>query len=399
VNRAASQPPEARGLTRDGVRLLAATPDGLVHARFRDLPRFLSPGDLLVVNTSATLAAALPAQRTGGRAVTVHLSNQLDNGTWLVELRQGQAAPRRLSDGVPGEVITLPGGGSVTLLRPYPDPAATRIWAAAVTTGDGPVHGYLARHGQPIRYSYVPGQWPLTAYQTVFAHSPGSAEMPSAARPFTADLVTRLIAAGVVMAPITLHTGVASLEAGEAPLPEWFEVPQPTADLVNLTRAAGRRVIAVGTTCTRALESAVAGTAGQAGPVDDDDTVAGPGDDPVAGRVTARRGWTSLVLGPEHPARVVTGLITGWHEAGASHLALLEAVAGRTLVEASYREAEAAGYLWHEFGDSCLLLPPVPAARSGGRLGRALAQSAAGAAGSQRLMQSSSSSVSTGLVT
>jgi S-adenosylmethionine:tRNA ribosyltransferase-isomerase len=405
VNRAASQPPEARGLTRDGVRLLAATPDGLVHARFRDLPRFLAPGDLLIVNTSATLAAALPAQRAGGRAVTVHLSNQIDNGTWLVELRQGQAAPRQLSDGVPGEVITLPGGGSVMLLRPYPDPAATRIWEAAVTTGDGPVHGYLARHGLPIRYSYVPGRWPLTAYQTVFAHSPGSAEMPSAARPFTADLVTRLIAAGVVIAPITLHTGVASLEAGEAPLPEWFEVPQPTADLVNLTRAAGRRVIAVGTTCTRALESAVTGSASQAGPADDTaddrvaDPVAGPVDVPAAGPVTARGGWTSLVLGPEHPARVVTGLITGWHEAGASHLALLEAVAGRTLVEASYREAEAAGYLWHEFGDSCLLLPPVPAARSGVRLSRRPAQSAAGAAGSQRLMQPSSSSVSTGLVT
>ena len=280
MNRAASQPPEARGLTRDGVRLLAATPDGLVHARFRDLPRFLAPGDLLVVNTSATLAAALPAQRAGGRAVTVHLSNQLDNGTWLVELRQGQVTPRRLSDGVPGEVITLPGGGSVTLLRPYPDPAATRIWEAVVTTGGSPVHGYLARHGQPIRYSYVPGRWPLTAYQTVFAHSPGSAEMPSAARPFTADLVTRLIAAGVVIAPITLHTGVASLEAGEAPLPEWFEVPQPTADLVNLTHAAGRRVIAVGTTCTRALESAVAGSTGQAGAVDD----------PADGAVAAQAG-------------------------------------------------------------------------------------------------------------
>jgi S-adenosylmethionine:tRNA ribosyltransferase-isomerase len=357
VNRAASQPPEARGLTRDGVRLLAATPDGLVHARFRDLPRFLAPGDLLVVNTSATLAAALPAQRAGGRAVTVHLSNQLDNGTWLVELRQGQATPGRLSNGVPGEVIRLPGGGSVTLLQPYPDPEATRIWEAVVTTGDGPVPGYLARHGRPIRYSYVPGRWPLAAYQTVFAHSPGSAEMPSAGRPFTADLVTMLIAAGVVIAPITLHTGVASLEAGESPLPEWFEVPQPTADLVNVTRAAGRRVIAVGTTCTRALESAVAGSASQAGPVND------PVDNAVERTVTARRGWTSLVLGPEQPARVVTGLITGWHEAGASHLALLEAVAGRTLVEASYHEAEAAGYLWHEFGDSCLLLPPLPVPR------------------------------------
>jgi S-adenosylmethionine:tRNA ribosyltransferase-isomerase len=376
VSRPASLPPEARGLTRDGVRLLAATPDGLVHARFRDLPRFLAPGDLLVVNNSATLAAALPGQRTGGAAVTVHLSNHLDNGTWLVELRQAQAAPARLSDGIPGEIITLPGGGSVTLLHPYPDPAATRIWAAAVTTGVAGVHDYLARHGQPVRYSYVPGQWPLTAYQTVFARFPGSAEMPSAGRPFTTELVTGLIADGVLMAPITLHTGVASLEAGEAPLPEWFEVPQSTADLVNLTRGAGRRVIAVGTTCTRALESAAA-----------------PGGDQGV-TVTACRGWTSLVLGPDHPARVVSGLITGWHEAGASHLALLEAVAGRALVDASYREAESGGYLWHEFGDSCLLLPPRPAARPAGR-----SQSAAGAAGSQRLMQPSSSSVSTGLVT
>jgi S-adenosylmethionine:tRNA ribosyltransferase-isomerase len=177
--------------------------------------------------------------------------------------------------------------------------------------------------------------------------------MPSAARPFTADLVTTLIAGGVAMAPITLHTGVASLEAGEAPLPEWFDVPPATAELANLTRAAGRRVIAVGTTCTRALESAVTPGAGQ------EDTV------------TARRGWTSLVLGPEHPARVVNGLISGWHEAGASHLALLEAVAGPALTGAAYREAEAAGYLWHEFGDSCLLLPPRPAGRPGGRTGRA----------------------------
>jgi S-adenosylmethionine:tRNA ribosyltransferase-isomerase len=384
VSRPASRPAEARGLARDGVRLLAATPDGLIHARFRDLPRFLSPGDLLVVNNSATLPAALPGQRADGRPVTVHLSNQLDNGTWLVELRPGPAAPARLRDGIPGEVITLPGDGSVTVLHPYPDLAATRIWAAVVTTGTGTVQDYLARHGEPIRYSYVPDRWPLAAYQTVFAGPPGSAEMPSAARPFTAELVTRLIAAGVAMAPITLHTGVASLEAGEAPLPEWFEVPQPTADLVNLTRAAGRRVIAVGTTCTRALESAALESAVVPG--------AGPGD-----AVTACRGWTRLVLGPEHPARVVGGLISGWHEAGASHLALLESVAGRALVEASYREADGAGYLWHEFGDSCLLLPPPASGRVPRAPGRA--QSAAGAAGSQRLMQPSSSSVSTGLVT
>jgi S-adenosylmethionine:tRNA ribosyltransferase-isomerase len=168
--------------------------------------------------------------------------------------------------------------------------------------------------------------------------------MPSAGRPFTAGLVTDLVAAGVVIAPITLHAGVASLEAGEPPLPERFAVPEPTAELVNLTRAEGRRVAAVGTTCTRALESAA----------------------DADGTVRARDGWTGLVLGAGHPARVVTGLVTGWHDPDASHLALLEAVAGPELVRAAYLEAEKTGYLWHEFGDSCLLLPPLPGGRRRG---------------------------------
>jgi len=211
------------------------------------------------------------------------------------------------------------------------------MWAASVTVGGAP-GTFLARHGRPIRYSYVPDPWPLSAYQTVFARIPGSAEMPSAGRPFSAGLVTDLIAAGVVIAPITLHAGVASLEAGEPPLPERFTVPEPTAQLVNLTRARDRRVVAVGTTCTRALESAAA----------------------PDGTVRARHGWTDLVLGAGHPARVITGLVTGWHDPEASHLALLEAVAGQELVRAAYLEAEQAGYLWHEFGDSCLLLPPIP---------------------------------------
>ncbi len=377
---AASQPPEARGLGRDGVRLLVATPDGMVHARFGDLPRFLSAGDLLVVNTSATIAAAVDGRRGDGRPVVVHFSSPLDEGTpwagtpdgrapgertlsertpggpagegtpggragegtpgetqWLVELRENAAATGPVTDAAPGETLTFPAGGSLTLLRRYPGPAAIRLWAASVAVG-GPPGAFLARHGRPIRYSYVPDPWPLPAYQTVFARTPGSAEMPSAGRPFSAGLVTDLVTAGAVIAPITLHAGVASLEAGEPPLPERFAVPEPTAQLVNLTRAAGRQVVAVGTTCTRALESA-----------------ADPG-----GIVRARRGWTGLVLGAGHPARVVTGLITGWHDPEASHLALLEAVAGPELVRAAYLEAERAGYLWHEFGDSCLLLPPLP---------------------------------------
>lgn len=371
---AASQPPEARGLDRDGVRLLVATPDGMVHARFGDLPRFLSAGDLLVINTSATIAASVDGRRGDGRPVVVHFSSPLDEGTpwagtpdgrspgeqapgettpggpaaeetsgetqWLVELRGSAAATGPVTDAAPGESITLPAGGSLTLLRRYPGPAAIRMWAATVAAG-GDVGAFLARRGQPIRYSYVPDPWPLPAYQTVFARTPGSAEMPSAGRPFTAGLVTDLVAAGVVIAPITLHAGVASLEAGEPPLPERFAVPEPTAQLVNLTRAEGRRVVAVGTTCTRALESAA----------------------DAGGTVQARHGWTDLVLGAGHPARIVSGLVTGWHDPEASHLALLEAVAGQQLVRAAYLEAERAGYLWHEFGDSCLLLPPLPGGR------------------------------------
>src|SRR5262249_6438414 len=255
---------------------------------------------------------------------------------WLVELRENAVATGPVTDAAPGETLTLPGGGSLTLLRRYPGPTAIRMWAASVAVRGAP-GAFLARHGRPIRYSYVPDPWPLSAYQTVFARSPGSAEMPSAGRPFSAPLVTELVTAGVVIAPITPHARAASLEAGEPPLPERFTVPEPTAQLVNLTRAEGRRVVAVGTTCTRALESA-----------------AGPG-----GTVRARRGWTDLVLGAGHPARVVTGLITGWHDPEASHLALLEAVAGPGVVRAAYRDAEGACYLWHEFCDSCLLLPPL----------------------------------------
>jgi S-adenosylmethionine:tRNA ribosyltransferase-isomerase len=337
---AAAAPPEERGLARDGVRLLVASPDGLTHARFGDLPRLLSPGDLLVVNTSATVAAAIDGRRGDGQLVAVHVSGSLDDGTWLAELRQPAPRAGRVSDAAPGETIGLPAGASLTLLRRYPDPDGTRMWVSSVAV-EGGASAFFARHGRPIRYSYLPRAWPLAAYQTVFARFPGSAEMPSAGRPFTADLVTDLVAAGMVLAPITLHAGVASLEAGEPPLPERFSVPGPTAQLVNLTRAAGRRVVAVGTSSTRALESA-----------------AGPD-----GTLRAASGWTGLVLGAARPARAVTGLITGWHDEEASHLALLEAVAGAALVRAAYQQAEAAGYLWHEFGDSCLLLPA--AGRSG----------------------------------
>jgi S-adenosylmethionine:tRNA ribosyltransferase-isomerase len=334
--RSASEPPEARGVPRDGVRLLVARPTSVTHAVFADLPAFLAPGDLVVVNTSATLAAALPGtRRATGAAVTIHFSTALPDGGWAVELRPGPRADGPLRDVVAGEYVDLC-DGVLLVVDAYPDAdvAGSRLWRAEVSLPMD-VPRYLARHGAPIAYGYVPGRWPLASYQTVFANEPGSAEMPSAARPFTGQLVADLVAAGVVVAPVLLHTGVSSLEKGEPPLPEPYVVPASTARLVNLTRAAGGRIVAVGTTVTRALESVAA----------------------VDGVVTAGSGWTDLVLGPHRPARVVDGLITGWHEPGASHLLLLEAVAGHALVAAAYRGAAAHGYLWHEFGDSALLLP------------------------------------------
>ena len=325
----AGEPAEARGLRRDEVRLLVAGDGGVEHARFVDLGRFLAAGDLVVVNTSATVPAAVDGVRRGRRRVAVHFSTELDDRSWVVELRAPDGSgPVR--DGARGEVVRLPGGGRLRLVEVA---GGTRLWRARAAV-DGTVSGYLARHGRPVTYGYLRGQWPLSAYQTVFAVEPGSAEMPSAGRPFSGRVLADLATRGVVVAPITLHTGVSSLEAGEPPQPERFRVPATTARLVNQTRAAGGRVVAVGTTVTRALES-----------------VAGP-----AGTVEPGHGWTDLVLGPDRPARVVTGLVTGWHEPGASHLLLLAAVVGDEQVARAYREAQARGYLWHEFGDACLLL-------------------------------------------
>jgi S-adenosylmethionine:tRNA ribosyltransferase-isomerase len=325
------------------VRLLVATPEGVTHARFRDLPRFLRAGDLVVVNNSATLAAEVDGCRwhDGGRdPVVVHAATRLDEQSWAVEVRTAPDAARAILDLQPGERIDLADGMWLRLESPYPRGSSSptgrgnRLWRATV---DGPrrLEHHLVRRGRPIAYGYLDHRYPLAAYQTVFASRPGSAEMPSAARPFTPELVTRMVSVGVGVTAVTLHTGVSSQEAGEAPQAEWFEVPAVAARLVTATREQGGRVVAVGTTVTRALESAV-------------------GHD---GRVREMRGWTERVVSRDDPARVVDGLVTGWHDPDASHLLLVEAVAGAALTQQAYDAAVEAGYLWHEFGDAALLLP------------------------------------------
>jgi S-adenosylmethionine:tRNA ribosyltransferase-isomerase len=318
----AHEPPEARGLPRDGVRMLVSrSASGTVtHHQFTDLPRLLLPGDLLVVNTSRTLPAAVPA----GPGLAVHFSTARPDGSWLVEPRIPAGKSSRPSgDATPPPVIALPGGAELTLAGR----ATARLWRARLSTAVVP---YLLRHGEPIRYSYAGQRWPLEAYQTVFGRHLGSAEMPSAARPFSPAVVTDLVARGVTVAPITLHCGVSSLEAGEDPYAEQYDVPPATARLVSLTRQSGGRVIAVGTTVVRALETAA---------------------------LAEPAGWTSHVVTTETGLRVVDGLLTGLHEPRSSHLRLLAAFHDEDLLRDSYEAALARGYLWHEFGDVHLLLP------------------------------------------
>ncbi|MEV0272017.1 S-adenosylmethionine:tRNA ribosyltransferase-isomerase [Hamadaea sp. NPDC050747] len=327
----AHEPPEARGLARDEVRLLVGSADGVRHHRFTDLPSLLRAGDVLVVNTSATMASAVD---TVDKDFVVHFSTRQPDGRWVVEVRRpvdGSTQP--FFGGRGGQRLTLSGGVVVTLAEAYSD----RLWIAEVSVDSVP--RYLRAHGRPIRYSYVERDWPLWAYRSVFAISTpddreGSAEMPSASRPFTEALVTRLASRGVVIAPITLHTGVASPEAHERPYPERFEVPETTARLVTQARAAGGRIIAVGTTAVRALETAAR----------------------ADGSVQAAAGWTDLVVTPDRGVRVIDGLLTGFHEPRASHLLMLSAIVGADLLSTCYREAVEHGYLWHEFGDLNLLL-------------------------------------------
>jgi S-adenosylmethionine:tRNA ribosyltransferase-isomerase len=332
----APSPPEYRGMTRDAVRMLVATKsDGsLVHSHFSELPRFLSEGDLVVVNTSGTLAAELSGTAPDESEVQVHLSTQLPAGLWTLEVRKDG---RALLDAEPGTTIRLPDGGRATLLSAYspgPGGVGVRLWISRLEMPER-LHSYLARHGRPIRYGYVQGSYPIAAYQNVYATEPGSAEMPSAGRPFTPEVITRLVAKGVGIAPLLLHTGVASLEANEPPYAEYFKVSLPTAHRINDTRRREGRVVAIGTTVVRALESVV----------------------DEHGHVHPSEGWTETVVSPEKPVRSIDGFLTGWHEPEASHLAMLEAIAGRPLLESSYAAALEEGYLWHEFGDVHLILP------------------------------------------
>ena len=333
----AVRPPEQRGLARDEVRLLVSTPQGHHHGTFRDLPSFLPEGGLLVVNRSATVPASLPARRSSHPAeepFVLHLATDYGQGLWLSEPRRSSAEPGPVGLEV-GETFTA-GGLEVRVVSFHPG-----LPRLAFVRISGDLEKARRRCGTPIRYGYLEAPFPaLGDYQTIFAKEPGSAEMPSAGRPFSRRILESLQDRGIRTAEITLHTGFSSLEieteaVEDHPLPaEPFEVPLATVAAIEETRRNGGSVIAVGTTVVRALESAWEGD-----------------------HLRPAKGFTRIFLSPSEPLRVVDGLLSGFHDPRASHLAMLYALASPELIREAYREAVKGGYLWHEFGDSHLILP------------------------------------------
>jgi S-adenosylmethionine:tRNA ribosyltransferase-isomerase len=318
----AVHPIEREGRARDEVRLLVSDAGGEHDRAFRDLPALLRRGDLIVVNDSATMPAALDATaERDGRVITIHLSTRLGAALWIVEPRGAAAETER---------FRLPFDGAVTLLAPLAR-TQPRLWLARFDAAM-PVEELLVLAGRPIAYAYVRERFPLADYQTVFARIPGSAEMPSAARPFTPRVLAALRERGVDVAAITLHCGVASGDLGEPPPLERFAVPHATVATIERAQRSGGSVIAIGTTVVRALESAR-----------EDD-----------GALRASAGLTELVV-DRNRTPLVDGLLTGFHEPRASHIAMLEAFLAPERLGEAYRHAMRAGYRWHEFGDVHLI--------------------------------------------
>ena len=336
---AAREPPERRGLARDRVRLMVIDrrTGQVEHTRFDRVADYLRAGDLLVFNSSRTLPAVLEGCAAGGGpCVEVRLAEHLPDDSWLALLVC--RADGRFGCGL-GEGMRIDFGRGLTATVHNRDARNPRLWRIHFSQGGTELIDLVYRLGRPVRYEYVAEPWGLDYYQTVYAREPGSAEMPSAGRAFTWRLLFGLQRRGIEAAHVVLHTGLSSylddeLDAQHPASEEEYLVSEAAAAKVNRARASGRRVIAVGTTVVRALESAA----------------------DAGGRVRSGHGYTRLHVTADHVLRAVDGLLTGLHEPEASHLDLLTAFLPAERIRASYEEAVRRRYLWHEFGDLNLIV-------------------------------------------
>ncbi len=339
----AGEPPEERGLKRDEVKLMVSykSDNRIINTKFKNITDFLNEGDLIIINTSGTLSASLDAVRKDGTKLKLNLSTHLPSDLWIVEIRRiEETGTKPFYEMHSGETLALHGGGSITLHSHYRYHSkeviqeSERLWIATLNITLS-LKDYLKKYGVPIRYGYVKKDWPINYYQTVYATEEGSAEMPSAGRAFSFELITKLVAKGIKIVPLVLHTGVSSLEGNELPYEEYYKVPLESAKQINEARKTGKKIIAVGTTVIRALET-----------VTDEDGITHPGE-----------GLTKIIITPQKGIKSVNAMLTGLHEPKATHLAMLESLVGLEHLELTYTEALKNKYLWHEFGDLHLLLP------------------------------------------
>jgi S-adenosylmethionine:tRNA ribosyltransferase-isomerase len=351
---AAREPPERRGVPRDRVRLMVIDrrTGRVQHTRFDHLGEYLHRGDLLVFNSSRTLPAvldgcAVPSSpllhmggegtaRGAGPCLEVRLAEHLPDDSWLALLVCRGADP--FGCGL-REGLRIAFGRGLTATVHERDRHIPRLWKIRFSRTGAELIDLLYRLGKPVRYEYVAQPWDLDYYQTVYAREPGSAEMPSAGRAFTWQLLFGLQRRGIESAHVVLHTGLSSylddeLDARHPASEEEYLVSEATAAKVNRARVSGRRVIAVGTTVVRTLESVA----------------------DASGHVRAGHGYTRLHITADHRLRAVDGLLTGLHEPEASHLDLLTAFLPAEKVQPAYEEAVRRGYLWHEFGDLNLIV-------------------------------------------
>ena len=324
----AIEPAEFRGLRRDEIRMMVLDriTGQVEHTSFKKIQHFLAPGDLLVFNNSRTIPAKLKATQNQGARIEIRLSRQISDTEWegLVIGLYDPGKPIKLSEDLYAHVQ----GKGIT----------EQLVRLAFSKKGMALLNDFYRLGEPIRYEYIDKPWPLDVFQTVYAAVPGSVEMPSAGRAFTWQMLRDLKANGIKTAFLQLHAGLSYYENDEWPVPnehpEVFHIPSGTAELVNETKRSGGRVIAVGTTVVRALETAVSDQ----------------------GEIAGTKGVTKLYVDKGYTLKAVDGLLTGFHEPEASHLDMLTAFIEEEKLKAAYQIAIEEGYLWHEFGDVNLIL-------------------------------------------
>jgi S-adenosylmethionine:tRNA ribosyltransferase-isomerase len=333
----ADRPPERRGLARDGVRLLVLDRNTgqVTHTRFDRITEFLDPGDLLVFNSSRTLPATLVGTvRHLQWAVEVRLAELLPDGTWLALLVQ---SPQK-ADVTKGLILEFAQDLRCEVLER--DQRIPRLWKLRFSKSGTEFLDSVYRIGQPVRYRYLSAPWRLSYYQNVYALQPGAAEMPSAGRAFTWRLLLQLRSRGVESASITLHAGLSSyldieLDRQHLAAEEEYWISEEAAAKIRRAKNSGRRIVAIGTTVVRALESIAAESGGE---------------------VRACHQYTQLRVTADYRLQIVNSLLTGLHEPEASHLDLLAVFVPPPTIYATYSEAIQQHYLWHEFGDLNLIL-------------------------------------------